>query len=109
MTVRPPPSRNRCGVSGSSAILGSSVNHSAESGIADPGKGVPAPSIPDSDAEPGAFPMYPDVSISASDTTDSPVSRTTSHSLPGSRRRLVSHPSPITRGRPGEMTLRGEE
>jgi len=96
-------------VSGSSGVLGSSGNHSVESGIADPGNGVPAPSIPDSDTEPGAFPMYPDVSISASDTTDCPVSRTISHSPPGSRRRLVSHPSPITRGRPGEITLRGEE
>ena len=53
--------------------------------------------------------MYPDVSISASATSDCPVSRTTSHSLPGSRRRRVSQPSPITRDSPGERTLRGEE
>ena len=53
--------------------------------------------------------MYPDVSISASDTTAGAAKPTTSHSFPAARRRLVSHPSPITRDSPGEIALRGEE
>ena len=53
--------------------------------------------------------MYPDVSISTSDTTAGAANPTISHSFPAERRRLVSHPSPMTRESPGEIALRGEE
>ena len=58
---------------------------------------------------PGEFPVYPEVSISTTDTRAGAANPTTSHSFPAARRRLVSQPSPMTRESPGEIALRGAE
>ena len=60
-------------------------------------------------AHPGAFPTKQLVSSSTMATTPGPARAISTQSLPSSRRRAVSHPSPMTRASPGLIRLVGDE
>ena len=84
-------------------VRGSNSNHSAFSG-------PPAPAAqPNSAAAPGALPRKHEVSSTAWLMCPVAARRSSTQSWPESRRRLVSHPSPITAARPGLIMFSGGE
>ena len=94
----------KCRVSDCSRVFGTSSTQAAESS-----RSAVLESIPRTDAQPAELPMKYDVSISIRRTEPRAASRIVTWSLPLSRRRAFSQPSPMLCARSGRRMFSGDE